>query len=151
MDVSDYTRRFDIEKSCLIKHIWSSHLTLNSTTKHSSNTTMFDVALQVSACCQSTAGCLNAQVEVAETAEATAQAAHAMTQLSVLLPSQGLLFGKAACHAVCQGASVKAAGQQGGVWSGADAASPAQARSPTAINPSIQSVSPHSLTQLSTH
>ncbi|KAL0035587.1 hypothetical protein WJX79_000785 [Trebouxia sp. C0005] len=66
------------------------------------------------------------QVEVAETAEATAQAAHAMTQLSVLLPSQGLLFGKAACHAVCQGASVKAAGQQGGVWSGADAASPAQ-------------------------
>ncbi|KAL0025501.1 hypothetical protein WJX77_006736 [Trebouxia sp. C0004] len=66
------------------------------------------------------------QVEVAETAEATAQAAHALTQLSVLLPSQGLLFGKATCHVIRQGAAVKAAGQQSGVWSGAAAASPSQ-------------------------
>ncbi|KAL0050590.1 hypothetical protein WJX82_002870 [Trebouxia sp. C0006] len=66
------------------------------------------------------------QVEVAETAEATAQAANALTPLSVLLPSQGLLFGKAACHTVCQGAAVKVAGQESGVWSGSAAASPSQ-------------------------
>ena len=87
-------------------------------------------------------------MEVAETAEATAQAAHALTQLSVLLPSQGLLFGKAACHAAHQDASVRAAGQQSGAWSEAAAASPSQA---PVIRSTIPSVSPHSLIQSCTH
>ncbi len=77
-------------------------------------------------------------MEVAETAQATAQAAHALTQLSVLLSSQGLLFGKAARHTVRQGAAVKAAGQESSVWSGGAAASPLQARSLSAISSSIQ-------------
>ena len=99
-------------------------------------------------------------MEVAETAQATAQAAHALTQLSVLLSSQGLLFGKAARHTVRQGAAVKAAGQESSVWSGGAAASPLQARSPSAISSSIQcqsvptpcqSVPTPSLTHLFTH
>jgi len=62
-------------------------------------------------------GCVTTQVEVAETSEATAQASYALTQLSVLLPGHGLLFGKASGRTACQEAAVKAAGKQGASWS----------------------------------
>ena len=56
------------------------------------------------------------QVEVGETAEATAQAAQNLSQLAALLPSSGLLFGKVLVHDLHQQAAVKAAGQQSVLW-----------------------------------
>ena len=61
--------------------------------------------------------CVHSQVEVGETAEATAQAAHALTQLAVLLPGQGMLFGKLSAHAAHRQASVTAAGRNSSRWS----------------------------------
>ena len=66
----------------------------------------------------------NLQVEVAETSEAVAQSAHALTQLAVVLPSQEGLFGKAACQAAQQERTVRMAGQQGTAWQ--DASPPLQ-------------------------
>ena len=62
------------------------------------------------------------QVEVGETAEATAQAAQSLSQLATLIPSSGLLFGKASVHAQHQQAAVRVAGQQSGQWITADVA-----------------------------
>ena len=59
------------------------------------------------------------QVEVAETAEATAQATHQLARLTALLPSRGVLFGSAATHAERQQAAVTAAGQHSAQWTGA--------------------------------
>ncbi|KAL3136414.1 hypothetical protein ABBQ38_005672 [Trebouxia sp. C0009 RCD-2024] len=64
------------------------------------------------------------RVEVAETAEAVAQSAHALTQLAILLPSHTALFGQAAGIAARKEGAIKSAGQHSRDWQVASASSP---------------------------
>ena len=62
---------------------------------------------------------------MAETAEAVSHSAHALTQLASLLPSNGMLFGRSACHTAQQAAAIRSAGHRSKAWQ-ASTAEPTQ-------------------------
>lgn len=64
------------------------------------------------------------QVEVAETAEAVSQSAHALTQLAILLPSHTALFGVAALHSAHREGALRSARQHSKAWLDASSPSP---------------------------
>lgn len=65
-------------------------------------------------------------MEVAETAEAVSQSAHALTQLAVLLPSHTALFGGAAHHSAHQEGALRSARQHSRAWLDASSPSPSE-------------------------